>query len=151
MSYSSSRSRRNSLRIINFNTSIYFICRNTCGRVIGGQTDAHANMYAMAQTLKSLPKGLFEKVCICTDSLPTIKTIIGLLPQWSENNYRMLSDPSRRCQNLKTLKFINEYVRTNPFTYRVKYTPSDCFISMMVIATKLAKDGCYQEIENVIL
>lgn len=119
----------------------YCIFRNSGARVIGKQTEHHANIYAAARALQSLPKDLFKKVCICTDSMRVVQAMSRLLPQWSENDYRLLSDPTRRCENLPTLHALNEYVRLNPFTYRFKYTPSDCNIPMMVIATKLAKSA----------
>lgn len=131
---------RNQSTNLSFLPSFFFF-RNTNGPVIGKQTEHHASIYAAAEALKSLPKGLFTKVCICTDSTYVVHAMSRLLPQWSENNYRMLSDPMRRCENLPTLEFINEYVRLNPFTYRFKYTPSDCYIPMMICAMKLAKEA----------
>lgn len=119
------------------------IFRNSSGQVVGNQTDNHACLYATAQALKSLPKDLFEKVCICTDAIRVIQVMSKLLPQWADNNFRKLSDSSLPCDNLPTLNELNEFVRLNPFTYRFKYTPSDCYISMMSIATRLAKKAIY--------
>lgn len=122
----------------------HIIFRNSNGLVVGKQTEQHACLYGVAQALKSLPKDLFTKVCICTDHMRVISVMSYLLPQWVDNNFQTLSDPSLRCDNVPTLNELNEYVRLNPFIYRFKYTPSDCYIRMMSNATKLAKNAIWE-------
>lgn len=108
---------------------------------MGEATLRNAHLVAIAEALESLPTDSFKKVCICTSELAMIKAMKIQLPKWAENNYHLSSNPTLRCRNVETLKKLNEFVRVNPFTYRFKYTPSDCNIQMMKFATKLAMAG----------
>lgn len=98
-------------------------------------------MYALVQAFKTMPMNLFEKVCICTDEMHLVSVMSELMPKWEANNFRTLTEPSRRLQNLNLIMFLNEFVRVNQFTYRFKFTPNDCFIPAMTNAEKLARQG----------
>lgn len=109
--------------------------------MIGEATSRHAGLYACAKMLESLPTDSFKKICICTPEFSLMSTVARSMPKYAENNYYMLANPTRRCRNVQTLKKLNAYIRLHPFTYRMKYTPTDCGIPMMKIASKLAIAG----------
>lgn len=127
--------------VIRWKSITKLIFRNFGGRVLGEATQRHAHLYAILKALESLPTDSFKKVCICTNDGSMIKAMTRLLPKWAENGYYLNSNPTVRCRNLETLHKLNTFIRVNPFTYRMKYTPADCNIQMMNIATKLAIAG----------
>lgn len=111
---------------------------NISGPVDGRQNSSHSKLYAVLQCLKSIPKDLVKKVCICVDEI-WVTTFLGEnLPEISENSFRSVYT-GKLTNDLETNMAINSLIRScTDIKLRVKYVPIKIGFADMNFARNLA-------------
>lgn len=117
------------------------MCSNISGSVDGRQDIHHSRLYAVLQCLKSIPKDLVNKVCICVDQEWVTTFMAENLPDISENSFRSVYT-GKLAMNLETNMAINTLIRSRTdLKLRFKYVPLHIGFADMHFARKLAIDA----------
>lgn len=90
------------------------------------------------KTLQIVPKGLFEKLCICVDDKTLLTFIDKGLRSMSENSFRSVNT-GKLNKDLETSMETNKLLRLRQdLVLRLKYVPNDIGVDPMYRATKLS-------------